>query len=197
VKRLPLFLVAAALISTGCTNAPATLNLMETAPSPSTRAVSHQIANDKPSIRLRPSVDMRPADTGLGNVAGRPFAAENLMPWIDRELAKLAAQTANIIADTSEAPDTTGSEIITVHPRLLKVYVDSVSVARTAVVVLQIDYTTSAGVTETKIFRGQFAGANWASGDNEVKSALKRAFFSCAQKWTDDLKARLSTSQKG
>ena len=155
---------------------------------------SFQKTADRRSIRLNPIIDMRPADASLGLVAGRPFTAGDLIQWIDHELAASASKTAHALDGMHDVADL---DTTTVSPRLLKAYVSSVSLAKTAVIVLQIDYTFPTGATETKIFRGQFAGANWSSTEAEVTNALKRAFANCAQKWIVDLNARLSVPKAG
>jgi hypothetical protein len=175
--------VVAAGFGAGCM-APARLNLANAAPisqpppasAPGTTIVACAPIEDK---RLDPEV--------LGLVGGRPFSASEVSSWVLRSLTGLTSRSFSVrpAAGVENAP-------VTLRPRLLKVYVDSIRGTKTAVVVLEVAFVEASGREATLIYRGQHAGINWGSDEAEVTSALQKALGKCADQLRVDLDAQLA-----
>jgi hypothetical protein len=171
----------ACLWLTGC--ATTRLELSPTPATPSPRRLA-QIAATRVNtvVQLNPVVDQRPSADTLGDVAGRAFNVGQVNPWIDQALHDLVA--ARFTLRTANDPSTPAH---TITPRLLKLYVDNVNITKTAVVVLQLDFTAADGTRTEEIYRGQYAGMNWASTEGEVSASLRSALDLCLKKITPTL----------
>jgi len=174
--------VVAAGFGAGCV-APARLNLANAAPisqapvsAPGTTIVACAPIEDK---RLDPEV--------LGLVGGRPFSASEVSGWVLRSLTGLTSRSFSVRPAASvENPP------VTLRPRLLKVYVDSIRGTKTAVVVLEVAFIEASGREATLLYRGQHAGINWGSDEAEVTAALQKALGKCADQLRIDLDAQLA-----
>jgi len=171
-----LLAAATSLILVGC-NSPRHVALTLTAadnyrPAPVPAAANQVVA------RFTPAKDCRLDRTSLGAVGGNIFDTGEVLSWLDQSFQTLG--TAHWKA-ASQDP-TTGAPVVTIHPSLLKLYVDSVSVSKTAVIVIQLDFELPGDKTAQQIYRGQYAGMNWASGTGEVTSSLHHALDDCLLK---------------
>ena len=171
-----------ALLSAGCAMRPAHLDF---ASSPSTSGTKpHAAAQfDAPLICLAPLEDLRLDKGNIGNVGGRPFDAKNIIPWLEQELHREVTLHVQLVsADSTPA--------LFVRPKLHKLYVDGLSVTKTAIVVLELSFTTPSGATSQRIYRGQFSAMNWWNSEDEMKTALGLALKDCLEKCGPDMKAR-------
>jgi|GEM_PF-2523403 len=128
-------------------------------------------------VEFATTKDCRLDPEALGSVAGRRFDGDNAGPWIDAGLKTLDSAYYTVRTDPRHPPAT-----ITAHPTLLKLYVDSVAITKTAVVVIQLDFDLPGNRTATRFYRGQYAGMNWGSGAGEMTSALHLALDDCLKK---------------
>jgi hypothetical protein len=124
-------------------------------------------------------------------VAGRSFSTGGVAAWVDEALGGLSAPAW--FAARGEAPGSPAA--LTLRPRILKAYVDSLAVTKTAVVVLEVDLAGPSGPAETRRYRGQHASMNWASGEDEVRNGLHAAMADAAQKLSAEVDAWLTRGQ--
>ena len=130
---------------------------------PSTAALGRRLL-------LLATADMRPDGQALGRVGGRLFTSHDVRQWVDRAIADALANEGYVLAEDGA---------LQIEPRILKAYVDSIDVAKTAVLVLEIQFTRGDRTSVKRIYRGQHAGLNWASGDGEVTLSLQRCLSTC------------------
>lgn len=171
--------VTTVLLLSACASSPAQLDLAgrnarPTSPSPAG-------ANEKPAasrieVHLLPLIDGR-ADhwqTHQGNVAGRTVEVSELLTWIDLALADLAGERF-LIRRSENAPPGVWS----VQPVLLKAYSSSLSVSKTATLLLDLTLTDPHGRARRHTHRGQVTNANWASATGELESSWRQALERC------------------
>jgi hypothetical protein len=140
-----------------------------------------------PTVLIAPLEDHRPHGNSLGNVAGRPFQANEPAKWVEQELCALSSAQFVCSLATNNAVSS-----LTLRPRLLKAYVNSVDIAKTAVVVVEIDFVEGEGGAQTRVYRGQLTRANWASTESEVENALRTALRRCLAQVRTDIEAQLA-----
>ena len=179
----PLTSVALLTLLAGCATAPVEIHRADLS---SPDAASRAPDPDAPRVWIANIEDGR-SDTTLGALAGRSFSSAELPAWIDGELAALASPGFAVM--TGPAPGARASLIL--RPRLLKAYVDSVNVTKTAVIVLGVDIVALDGTTTARLYRGQHASLNWATSGSEVAGALQDAAASCLEQLRVDLEVRL------
>jgi hypothetical protein len=176
------------LILTGCTTEPAKLSLTSSVTSNrSVRARGEAVVQ----VAIAPVEDQRPHGHSLGQVGGRAFESGELTKWVGEELCALSTTRFACLPLQG-----TAATSLTLRPRLLKAYVDSVDIAKTAVVVLEIDFIGGDGAIQTHIYRGQLAGANWASTAGEVSRALHTALKRCLVRVQADIEAHLGNTRE-
>lgn len=146
------------------------------------RAVVPASESGAPRVRIGKIEDGR-ADPSLGEITGRSVSSSEIPAWIDDELAALASP--GFVVVPGPAAD------LAVRPRLLKAYVDGVSVTKTAVIVLGVDIVAPGGTVTKHMYRGQHASMNWSSSAGEVVEALKGAAASCLEQLRVDLELQL------
>lgn len=175
--RALIFLVLGALVCgvQGC-NAPANLQLTTAPVHPEPRTT---VAGQR-QLHLLPVVDERHNQDQLGKVAGRRFTSDDLTEWVNVALRD-SLQTEGFVSDPTAE--------LTLQPRICKAYVDNVDIAKTAVFVMEFNYTVR-GETESRTYRGQDAVLNWGSGKAEVTASLQRALQKCIRQMIVEVRAR-------
>lgn len=179
LHRSALSSLALCLALAGC-HSTARLDL---SPPATTPKLVRQVAKPGAAIvEFTTTQDRRIDPEALGSVAGHRFGVDNAGPWIDAGLKTLDSAAYMVSTVPGDPPAT-----ITVHPSLLKLYVDGVAITKTAVVVIQLDFDLPGNRTATRFYRGQYAGINWSSGAGEMTSALHRALDDCLKKISQSL----------
>ena len=158
--------LAAALLG-GCSTSASRLDF---APASSEQRAAADVGKEPPFL-LHPVVDVRTDKGAIGFAGGRPFNAEGVTQWIDAEIRAMCAALPS--------PSGQASPIQSVSPRLHKLYVDSLSVNKGAVVVIEIETITADGKTSRRFYRGQSHKINWSNSDAEFRSALGSALADC------------------
>jgi hypothetical protein len=182
MRCLPPFLGWLCLSLTGCV-APAKLNLGQAAP-----ALKHKPSAANASlVHVAAAQDCRINREDLGNVGGRPFSGQDLLVWIDLTMSQLGTEKFRVSVHPIPPEDTA----MRVHPRLLKAYVDSITTSKTSVIVIEVEIVCPDGTTLMRRFRGQDAGANWSSGEQEVIQSLRRALTRCTTKLRSEIESLL------
>jgi hypothetical protein len=116
-------------------------------------------------------VDSRPDSAILGSVGGRPVNAVESARWVESELRRAVAARYNLVSDASHA--------LTLQPRLHKLYVSSLDITKTAVVVLELRVIHADGRSTGRYFRGQYSSMNWGSTEGEILEAVRAAVRNC------------------
>ena len=131
------------------------------------------------TVALQTVMDARPDGQELGRVGGRPFKSNDVRDWVHAALHETLHHEGYAFADDSA---------VTLRPKILKAYVDSIDVVKTAVVVLEVSYVRADGRAVRRVYRGQQSGVNWNSGEEEVMGALKKALQTCLRRFVVDVR---------
>lgn len=131
-----------------------------------------------PLVVIEPVTDAR-GTNNAGTVAGRIVRVDGLDAFVEAALAtqtspEFDAVRADELAATGEVP------ALRIRSRVLKAYAHSLSTSKSVVVVVESSFVAPDGTATVRAFRAQDVGANWASGDGEITSAVKDAAQSCA-----------------
>jgi hypothetical protein len=168
-------LLSAACLCVGCTTTTSRLTFTPTPAEVST--------NLPPPFQLLPVEDLRNNTTTIGQAGGRPFDAEGVLPWLDSELLNTC----------SNLPRSSGGHagtIVRVQPKLHKIYVDTLSVNKIAIIVLELEITySSSDKVVRRIYRGSSTGVNWWNSDAEFRQALGLALKDCLKQCRVTLEA--------
>jgi hypothetical protein len=175
---------AVVLLSSGCVPPPARLDLTHASVGP---VVTVTPLAGAARIRVLPLEDKRMNTDNLGRVAGRVFSANEIGDWANQRLQRLSSTAFVLVPDggTGEPPR------LTLQPRLLKTYVDSVSVSKSAVVVIEVEFSSPASPNAVRVYRGQQTNLNWSSSAGELTGALEVALDRCALQLQGEIEARL------
>jgi hypothetical protein len=176
--------IAICLALVGC-NSTARLDLSSQAPQ--AERVRHTVKTEDTVVEFTTTKDSRLDPESLGAVARRRFDGDKVASWIDQALSTLGSTNYSVRTGAEHRP---GAGTIIIHPSLLKLYVDSLSTTKTAVVVIQLDFELPGSRRATHTYRGQYAGMNWGSGTGEVTSALNLALSDCLEKIDESLITR-------
>ncbi len=152
----------------GCISQPVTLDF--------TRASQRDFklppdGRERPSARLLPLVDLRADASIMGAVGRRPVTAAETARWLQSELEN--ALLANYRLGSADG------SLITIEPVLHKLYVSSVDITKTAVVVIELRITDPGGRNHSRHYRGQHASMNWNSTEGEILQAVQAAVRQC------------------
>lgn len=182
-------LASAALLAllTGCVTAPVQLGRADLANRQSAVRASDPNA---PRVWVGKVEDGR-SDATLGGLAGRSFSSAELPAWIDGELAALASPGFVVVTGPVADP----AARLVLRPRLLKGYVDGLTVTKTAVIVLGVEIVAPGGTVTARLYRGQHASMNWATSESEVIGALQDAAGACLEQLRVDLEGQLHPGQ--
>ncbi|MFT3866990.1 MAG: hypothetical protein QM715_00700 [Nibricoccus sp.] len=188
MKRAGFGCLILVLTLAGCTTEPAKLTLatpVATSPTASAPATMKQVC-------LLLVEDQRTNSESLGQVAGRPFHANDLPAWIVQSLNNLAPGKYLI---SEKVPKDDAHLAIKVC--ILKAYVSNVLASKTAVIVLKVEYSLKGEANPTPVIvRGQYTGPNWASGTGEVQTALQAALNQCMQQISTQIDASFPKPSK-
>ncbi len=121
-------------------------------------------------------------------MGGRPFSGSDLPAWIDQTMLRLGTEKFRVAA----SPTAQQEIALQVQPRLIKAYVDSITSSKTAVIVIEMEIVRPDGTKWIRHFRGQDAGANWSSGEDEVVASLRRALARCGMNIRSEIEKLLS-----
>jgi hypothetical protein len=184
--RRALVLVAfGATILAGCAT-PVRLGRQDLA----TGAIERTAPDDHaPLVWVAPVEDHR-STTCVGSLAA--VTSEELTRWIDEELASLSSASFALTRETRAERAVT----LSLHPRLLKAYVDGVEVSKTASIVIEVEFVSAIRPNQSRVFRGQHASLNWWGSRGELATALKEALASCLEQIKAEIEARLRGEPK-
>jgi hypothetical protein len=154
--------------SCGCTH-PVKLDL---APPAASRTLPIGSSKAHPALFLGEVTDGRISKDSLGQMGGRSVEAGDLAQ-------AFAAHVARALAKGWTLTGTKDSADPELRVEILKAYVDSVDVSRTAVVVARFSVITPER-TVFRVVRGQYAAMNWWNSGAEAQAAFEHAMERCA-----------------
>lgn len=121
--------------------------------------------------------DRRSSTETLGSIAGRVVHAEDFPAWLRSGFATVPGY----------AP---GPERgIGLRVELLKAYLQSISTAKTAAIVVRVAYPGAEAGERQVVYRGENTSTNWSSSDAETRAALDAALAEVLGKVRADLPA--------
>jgi hypothetical protein len=172
MKRLAALLCVLGLgLMAGCTGAPRDLSLSEEGPA-RPRTSSKPAPKDGAPVRLLACEDERPEGSPDGQIGFRMVNADEAPRTLEEWLRGELAARHPIAGEDADA-------VITLRPVLRKLYIESLSSSKSAVIVVKIHYTKAGhpGLVET--YRGQATSMNWTGSDDELRAAFRKAFKTC------------------
>ncbi len=121
-------------------------------------------------VRLLPVHDTRADPTTMGSIGGKPVQSPDGPSWVMLALQTLGQDNhINLVAGDATDAD------IDVNVDLLKAYVISLTMSKSANVVVRAHYSHGANPPEDVVYRGVETGTNWASTQSESRGALGAA----------------------
>jgi uncharacterized lipoprotein YajG len=130
-------------------------------------------------INLLPVIDSRSDPAALGRVAGTLFTSDDASTWLANSIQQSLLTEGYVFSESAS---------FSVQTRILKLYVDSIDIAKTAVLVLEVKFSRADGRAVTRIYRGQQVGINWASGEGEVLASLRKCLTTCLREMIKDVR---------
>ncbi len=167
----------------GCNNTPQTSQLDLTVPA---SADDTPIASSKSSFGVAWLAidDQRLDATSLGNIGNCTYVTKSILPWVDQQLRTIRG------TNFAEADDPAKADLV-IKPTLLKLYIQNVNVAKSAVVVLRLEFLRHGKPAGHFTCRGQYAGMNWSTSDEEMVGAIQEAFADCLRNLTASLELNI------
>jgi len=121
-------------------------------------------------VYLESVQDQRTDKSSMGNIAGREIDADDMVQWLDSGLDTLSASGFRI--DKATATD----DQVVVDVALLKAYMISMGLSKSANMVVRITYKRPDGSTlATQVYRGVDTSVDWTAGEGEMNTAFQRA----------------------
>ena len=121
-------------------------------------------------VYLESVQDQRTDKNSMGNIGGRPVDADDMVQWLDSGLDTLSASGFRIDKATSV------DDQVVVDVTLLKAYMISMGLSKSANMVVRITYKRPDGsMLATQVYRGVDTSVDWVAGEGEMNSAFQRA----------------------
>ena len=116
--------------------------------------------------------DLRWHVPAAGKLSGRAVEVEQVAPWIRQALSSIFSDSRLRFDYRRDQADPTD---IVVEVEVLKVYLASLDIDKTADVVLRIRYRRGGVVLGEQIYRGAYASLQFSDGADEAMDALNHA----------------------
>lgn len=158
-----------------------------TVTSPAVRSDTHRPDTVACPLRVVEIVDDRMDPQVLGQVGPRTVRAPaDSDAWLRGVLSALPQFGVAVgFGEQAAAP----ARAIDARAELKTAWVASVTTAKTASVVLNVQYLRSGVLLKTADYRGSVSRANWNSGTGEIQGMLDDAFAQVLQQVTSDVRA--------
>lgn len=135
-------------------------------------AMSTAVARVPCTLRVVKVIDDRMDPTVLGNVGGRTVKGPtDAQAWLHSVIGGL--RNTGITVEFGEA-ETTPTDL-SAKAELKTAWVSSAATAKTASVVLNVQYFRSGSMIKSADYRGSISTPNWSSGQYEIQSMIDRA----------------------
>jgi hypothetical protein len=136
-------------------------------------ATNHAVAHVACTLRVVNVIDDRMDPTVLGNVGGRTVKGPpDPQAWLHSVIGGL--RSTGIAVEFGDA--NTASADLSAKAELKTAWVSSAATAKTASVVLNLQYFRSGSMIKSADYRGSISTPNWSSGQHEIQSMIDRAF---------------------
>ena len=170
-------------IFSGCNNTPQTSQLDLTVP---VSADDPSTAPSKSSLRVAwlAIEDQRLDATSLGHIGNDAYVAKSILPWVNQQLCAIRGTSF------AEAEDPAKADLV-IKPTLLKLYIQNINIAKSAVVVLRLEFLRQGKPSGQFTCRGQYTGMNWWNSDEEMAGAIQEAFADCLLNLTASLELNI------
>ncbi len=129
--------------------------------------------------------DARSDTQTMGHLGGRFVKHDDTIGWLRSGFETLSMDKRIRMVEAANVGDG-----FVLNVALLKSYMESPAMAKSATVVVRVSYAKSGTPIGEKIFRGDHTEVNWGSGDNEARDSLNRALQEVIAQTHDDLLER-------
>lgn len=168
-KPLRLILPGLAVLTLGaCTSGPVHLNAFAAAEAGT--GDSKSLSPATCGIYLEKVDDLRSDKQDMGNIAGNPVSAADMIGWVKSSVSQLRRDGYRIDDQRASGDD------LTIDVELLKAYMLSITTSKSAVLVVRVIYKRAdATVLTSRVYRGTDTSMDWAGTEGETNSAFQRA----------------------
>lgn len=110
----------------------------------------------------------------MGTIGGSPVLASDIAGWVHTAFEQIHGYS----------PQAQG---LSLDVEIVRAYLHSLSISKSANVVVRVNYARSAQVQASRVYRGADTSMNWVNGDIEMQNAFNRALKDMAQQVAKDL----------
>ena len=180
--RRAIFVVAAGLAA--CAPKPMTVAMHDARPSPSARHADRAPTSCR--LKITDVADLRPDPATIGTVAGRSIhGPPDSDAWIKNILSGL--DDRGIAVTFPQTGETATPAGLTASAHLKTVWATSVGTARTASMVLSMEYRIDGVAVKQRSYRGAVSDVSWWGTEGEVQSMLDSCVNTILQDIDDDV----------
>jgi hypothetical protein len=188
---------AAALLLGGCVS-PGPMDVsLKYAPEPAPEAVADtpRPARHGPAcaVFLAEVHDVRDDKSNLGSLGAIPVESRDTEGWIAGAIKASAADPDISFVEAAPA----GGSGLTLNASLLKAYVSTQNMAKTATVVLKVRFRRGDSDLGEVFYRGNSGGIYWGVGNGEMAEALNSALRDALKSLPQDIGARCRAARVG
>lgn len=129
-------------------------------------------AKGEPACRVNLATihDVRGDKQSMGTLGNRPVRISDSTVWLRSGFETMRRDSRILLVEPGDADLHLALSI-----ELLQAHIASVNMAKTANVAVRVKFAPGAGDASEKLFRGETADVNWASGDGEALDVMNAA----------------------
>ncbi|QUD90043.1 hypothetical protein [Phenylobacterium montanum] len=140
-------------------------------------------------VRFGEVRDLRGDPGTMGEMLNRAVHVTDSATWVRSGLGALAADPHLSIAGDA---DPTADLVLDVD--LVKAYLGSQNMAKTANVVLRVRWKRDGGPEDTSVYRGSMTSINWIGGEAEIRGAFNHALSNLTEDLHRDVLSRCAAA---
>lgn len=149
---------------------------------------SHQgTTGSRCNVIVSSIVDKRHGKEGFGALSYVDTYAASVPLWVRDGLAALKEARYNVFFEDSGSPAPRQGQFLVIDVEILKAYLHTVLSAKSATIVLSVNYQPAGQPGQVKVYRSQKTSVNWTGGASEVEDAMNMAMTAMLANIVDDI----------
>ena len=150
----------------------------------------------KCNVIVRSIVDKRHGKGGFGSLSYVDTYAESVPLWVRDGLAALRHADCDVSFDDTGVPAAPQGQFLVIDVEIRKAYLHTIATAKSATIVLAVNYQPSGQPGQVKVYRKQKTSVNWTGSGSEVEGAMNSAMTAMLEDIADDIE-RQCAAQTG
>jgi hypothetical protein len=156
-------------------------------------SLAPETAKPRCNLIVHSIVDKRHGKDGFGALSYVDSYAESVPRWVRDGLAALSQAHYRVSFDETGSPAPRQGQFLVIDVEILKAYLHTVVTAKSATLVLSVNYRPAGRPGQVRIYRSQKASVNWTASASEVEAAMNMAMTAILADIADDIALKCGT----